>query len=236
MPKCQYGRARSQDRQTDVHACTATKQTRPGHNTTVRPRSRLSASSHILLLPSSLPPGPSLFQNHRTWPPHTAERAPCCQCLSLLLPRTKAHSVAIAIPDQRQRPLKRETERERERSQLRLSRARSWSRGLVPCPAQFQFQGYRSRISSREQPSKQLRSMRPPPPPLPSLRSSALVLVLLLLLAACSSPASGRAVPSPPETASVAPAPPPVGRLPVGVSCELSSLLTSPAVSPLHLQ
>lgn len=161
MPKRQYGRARSQDRQTDVHACTATKQTRPGHNTTVRPRSRLSASSHILLLPSSLSPGPSLFHNHRTWPPHTPERAPCCQCLSLLLPRTAerkrpaaqlfctAHSVAIAIaiPDQRQRPLK---EREKERSQLRLSRARSWSRGLVPCPAQFQFQGYRSRISSRE--------------------------------------------------------------------------------------
>ncbi|AQK81785.1 phytosulfokine receptor precursor [Zea mays] len=52
--------------------------------------------------------------------------------------------------------------------------------------------------------------MRPPPPPLPSLRSSVLVLVLLPLLAACSSPASGRAVPLSPGTASVAPAPPPV--------------------------
>lgn len=75
------------------------------------------------------------------------------------------------------------------------------------------------------QPSKQLRSMRPPPPPLPSLRSSALVLVLL---AACSSPASGRAVPlaSPPGTASVAPAPPPVGRLPVVSGKEQTFLLS----------
>lgn len=77
-------------------------------------------------------------------------------------------------------------------------------------------------------------SMRPQPHPLPVLCSP--FLALLLLLAACSSPANGRAAPSSPGaatpvarlvraadaaasgangTASVAPAPPPVGRLPV---------------------
>jgi hypothetical protein len=45
------------DRLTYMHVPLPNKQ--GTHNTTVRPRSRLSASSHILLLPSSLPPGPS---------------------------------------------------------------------------------------------------------------------------------------------------------------------------------
>jgi hypothetical protein len=118
-----------------------------GHNTTVRPRSRLSASSHILLLPSSLPPGPSYSNSittahgRLTLPsgPLAASVSPSCS------PERKrpapaaqlfctAHSVAIAIPDQRQRPLKRERQREREEPAPSLSRSLlvSWPCCSVP--------------------------------------------------------------------------------------------------------
>lgn len=146
-----------------------------GHNTTVRPRSRLSASSHILLLPSSLPPGPSYSNSittahgRLTLPsgPLAASVSPSCS------PRTKAPiSSTVLHCTQTQRchchtrpetePLKkRERERQREEPAPSLSRSL-----LVSClVALFRAQPNSSSrgigagsISSREPISKQLRT------------------------------------------------------------------------------